>query len=191
MNIENKTDTIDERIENTKKLVGKFIEENDSLSSLGDYKDYIEKAINELKTTKEELEKETYMLLVVGGVKSGKSSLINALIGKESTIAKTGVETTIYPSIISSSKQDEIVVYEKRSGDEFKDDEHSDANAHDEEEAELIGVVINDIKGLSSAKNALVSKGIKKKIVDFLIFKYGKDSFINLKEHENQFNLEV
>ena len=166
MNIENKTDTIDERIENTKKLVGKFIEENDSLSSLGDYKDYIEKAINELKTTKEELEKETYMLLVVGGVKSGKSSLINALIGKESTIAKTGVETTIYPSIISSSKQDEIVVYEKRSGDEFKDDEHSDANAHDEEEAELIGVVINDIKGLSSAKNALVSKGIKKKIVD-------------------------
>ena len=56
MNIENKTDTIDERIENTKKLVGKFIEENDSLSSLGDYKDYIEKAINELKTTKEELE---------------------------------------------------------------------------------------------------------------------------------------
>ena len=94
MNIENKTDTIDERIENTKKLVGKFIEENDSLSSLGDYKDYIEKAINELKTTKEELEKETYMLLVVGGVKSGKSSLINALIGKESTIAKTGVETT-------------------------------------------------------------------------------------------------
>lgn len=31
----------------------------------------------------------------------------------------------------------------------------------------------------------------KKKIVDFLIFKYGKDSFINLKEHENQFNLEV
>ena len=87
MNIENKTDTIDERIENTKKLVGKFIEENDSLSSLGDYKDYIEKAINELKTTKEEL-KVDYL----GKIKDEHTLLIPKQFDKWDEISKNWIE---------------------------------------------------------------------------------------------------
>ncbi len=159
MNLEDNTKKLDRKIDNTKKLIDDFIQKNSDLSSLGEYKSIIEKTISEIKIIKEELEKESYMLLVIGGVKSGKSSLINALIGKESAITKTGVETTMYPSIISYYNKNEIIVYEKSA--------ESKPNAKETNyEASLVGDVINDIKGLSSAKETLYEKGIKKQQID-------------------------
>ena len=153
MDSQNYQKDIDHKIEETIKLIIDFENSYDNIDTLGTYKEYVEAAKHKLRISKEELEKENYMLMVMGGVKSGKSSLINTLIGEKISAAKLGVETTMYPSIISPSEKNEIVIYRKRSGDTPTDN-------HDKEV--LVSAVINDIKELSSAKEGLENFNIEK-----------------------------
>ncbi len=153
MDSQNYQKDIDHKIEETIKLIIDFENSYDNIDTLGTYKEYVEEAKHKLRISKEELEKENYMLMVMGGVKSGKSSLINTLVGEKISAAKLGVETTMYPSIISPSEKNEIVIYRKRSGDTPTDNHNK---------KDLVSAVINDIKELSSAKEGLENFNIEK-----------------------------
>lgn len=83
MDSQNYQKDIDHKIEETIKLIIDFENSYDNIDTLGTYKEYVEEAKHKLRISKEELEKENYMLMVMGGVKSGKSSLINTLVGEK------------------------------------------------------------------------------------------------------------
>jgi hypothetical protein len=95
----------------------------------------IEKSIDNLERVKFEINNNLYFLVIVGGVKSGKSSLINVLSGKKIATTAQGVETTSLPSIVSFDKEkNKIIVYKKNSFSGV-DDEN------------LLNAIIDDIKG--------------------------------------------
>jgi hypothetical protein len=111
-------------------------------------------AIDKIIRIKNELKSNLYFLIVIGGVKSGKSSLINVLSGKKIATTKLGVETTNYPSIVSYGDKDEIVIYRKQSTCEITNSMN------------LMDMVIDDIKRFDNSKKILEANLIDVLTVD-------------------------
>lgn len=94
--------------------------------------------INSLSTVKKELNSNKYFIAIIGGIKTGKSTLINLLCHKEVSKTQAGVETTKIPLIISANSEDKINIYRKKGG-------KGDPLKIEEKDRDL---VINYIKGL-------------------------------------------
>ncbi|MCT7525935.1 dynamin family protein [Aliarcobacter cryaerophilus] len=94
--------------------------------------------INSLSTVKKELNSNKYFIAIIGGIKTGKSTLINLLCHKEVSKTQAGVETTKIPLIISANSEDKINIYRKKG-------EIGDSLLIEEKDRDL---VINYIKGL-------------------------------------------
>lgn len=94
--------------------------------------------INSLSTVKKELNSNKYFIAIIGGIKTGKSTLINLLCHKEVSKTQAGVETTKIPLIISANSEDKINIYRKKG-------EKGDPLKIEEKDRDL---VINYIKGL-------------------------------------------
>lgn len=105
-------------------------------------KKILENTIDRITTVMYELQTNLYYLVVIGGVKSGKSTLINVLSGEKSATTNLGIETTLYPSIISHSSKNEIITYRRKIG-------------CNEGNAKLIELILNNIKGLPNAKETM------------------------------------
>lgn len=94
--------------------------------------------INSLSTVKKELNSNKYFIAIIGGIKTGKSTLINLLCHKEVSKTQAGVETTKIPLIISANSEDKINIYRKKG-------KIGDSLEIEEKDRDL---VINYIKGL-------------------------------------------
>lgn len=99
------------------------------------------KVSNSFKLTRELLEKGEFNLAVCGKVKNGKSSLINALIGKELLPVCTDVATSRVFKISHSEEEKFYVVYGNGNRKEISQDElsayGSQAHINKEGEAEI------------------------------------------------------
>lgn len=114
--------------------IEKFFNEQEELSN----KENLKNLKTDLSTVKKELNSNKYFIAIIGGIKTGKSTLINLLCHKEVSKTQAGVETTKIPLVISANSEDKINIYRKKGniGDNPKiTDEDRD-------------LVINYIKGL-------------------------------------------
>ena len=107
-------------------------------------KKILENTIDSITTVMYELQTNLYYLVVIGGVKSGKSTLTNVLSGEKTATTNLGIETTLYPSIISHGSKNEIITYSRKIGcDENKTNE------------DLIKLILDNIKGLPNSKEKM------------------------------------
>jgi len=67
--------------------------------------------ISNIERIKREFESTMFFVVTAGAIKSGKSTLINLLAHKEVSTTKQGKETTLRPAIISSGKEDKILLF--------------------------------------------------------------------------------
>ena len=67
--------------------------------------------INNIDRIKKEFESEIFFIVASGGLKSGKSTLINLLAHKEISTTAQGKETTLRPSIVTSGDEDKILIF--------------------------------------------------------------------------------
>ena len=102
-----------ENIKNSLKEIENFFKSNKENVDSSHYSKELNKIINDLIRIKKEIESETYFISIVGGIKTGKSTLINLLCHQTVSTTRAGVETTKRPVIISSGKEDKIFVFEK------------------------------------------------------------------------------
>ena len=114
--------------------IEKFFNEQEELSN----KENLKNLKTDLSTVKKELNSNKYFIAIIGGIKTGKSTLINLLCHKEVSKTQAGVETTKIPLVISANSEDKINIYRKKGniGDNPK--------ITDEDR----NLVINYIKGL-------------------------------------------
>ena len=114
--------------------IEKFFNEQEELSN----KENLKNLKTDLSTVKKELNSNKYFIAIIGGIKTGKSTLINLLCHKEVSKTQAGVETTKIPLIISANSEDKINIYRKKG-------EKGDSLKIEEKDRDL---VINYIKGL-------------------------------------------
>lgn len=123
--------------------------------------------INSLSTVKKELNSNKYFIAIIGGIKTGKSTLINLLCHKEVSKTQAGVETTKIPLIISANSEDKINIYRKKG-------KIGDSLEIEEKDRDL---VINYIKGLDEFDENN-ENSIEKEIKDYdedKLYKYVTD----------------
>lgn len=126
-------------------LIEDFLQNHKTASEIKnntELKKIFENTIDRITTVMYELQTNLYYLVVIGGVKSGKSTLINVLSGEKSATTNLGIETTLYPSIISHGGKNEIITYRRKIGC----NENNDT---------LIELILNNIKGLPNAKEKM------------------------------------
>lgn len=123
--------------------------------------------INSLSTVKKELNSNKYFIAIIGGIKTGKSTLINLLCHKEVSKTQAGVETTKIPLVISANSEDKINIYRKKG-------KIGDSLEIEEKDRDL---VINYIKGLDEFDENN-ENSIEKEIEDYdedKLYKYVTD----------------
>lgn len=108
---------------------------------------------NELIQIENETRSEMYFIMIAGGIKSGKSSLINLLSREEVAKTQLGQETTLRPSIISRGNEDKIIVYYR-----------SDSN-----EKEALNAAISHIKGFDQNSSGLKKYGVRAEPIEFTV----------------------
>lgn len=115
-----------------------FESKKDEISS-SMYSKELNKIFKDLTRIRKEIDSETYFISIIGGIKTGKSTLINLLCHKNVSTTRAGVETTKRPVIVSSGEEDKIVI--------FKKEEISALNVDDNDR----NLVIDYIKGLDTS----------------------------------------
>lgn len=114
-----------------------FESKKDEISS-SMYSKELNKIFKDLSRIRKEIDSETYFISIIGGIKTGKSTLINLLCHKNVSTTRAGVETTKRPVIVSIGEEDKIIIFKKDdiSGKDVDDDERNS--------------VIDYVKGLDS-----------------------------------------
>lgn len=114
-----------------------FESKKDEISS-SMYSKELNKIFKDLSRIRKEIDSETYFISIIGGIKTGKSTLINLLCHKNVSTTRAGVETTKRPVIVSVGDEDKIVI--------FKKEEISALNVDDNDR----NLVIDYVKGLDT-----------------------------------------
>ena len=114
-----------------------FESKKDEISS-SMYSKELNNIFKKLSRIRKEIDSETYFISIIGGIKTGKSTLINLLCHKNVSTTRAGVETTKRPVIVSIGEEDKIIIFRKGdiSGKDVDNDERN--------------LVIDYVKGLDS-----------------------------------------
>jgi len=148
--------------------IDKFLDENPLSKDTAEY-EKIQILLDKLKQIKEEFSNGVFFISVLGGVKSGKSTLINLLSHKKVSTTRTGVETTLRPLIVSKANntditKDTIFAYKKVGISSSKDFEITKADFDE---------CINHIKGFGKKPNAnnieIIENDLNKDIIEDLL----------------------
>ena len=115
-----------------------FESKKDEISS-SMYSKELNKIFKDLTRIRKEIDSETYFISIIGGIKTGKSTLINLLCHKNVSTTRAGVETTKRPVIVSSGEEDKIII--------FKKEELSSLDIDDNDR----NLVIDYVKGLDTS----------------------------------------
>jgi len=150
--------------ENLKKELKSFIDNNCSRIEKNDkslcHSFELESIINKIKNTKSEFDSQLFIIIVVGPVKSGKSTLVN-LLANDHVSPTDFVECTMRPSIIKQSKNKSIDQYFPLYAKNNIDEVFNDVISH------IKGVKpANEIEGLVASKNSveLSKENLDKKV---------------------------
>lgn len=133
--------------------IEKFFESKKSQISSSMYSKELHKIFKDLTRIRKEIDSETYFISIIGGIKTGKSTLINLLCHKNVSTTRAGVETTKRPVIVSSGEEDSIVI--------FKKEELSSLDVDDNDR----NLVIDYVKGLDTVLPDYI-KIINKELVE-------------------------
>ncbi|MEO2068203.1 MAG: dynamin family protein [Desulfurobacteriaceae bacterium] len=103
--------------------------------------------LNNIKRIKKELETDSFVVIICGGLKSGKSTLINLLCHKEVSPTRLGRETTVRPCIFSRGETSKVLLFYGRP----KDKTHK---------KNLFHAIIDYVKGIVDEKE-LAKEGLE------------------------------
>lgn len=112
---------------------------------------------------KNELESGMFFIAASGGLKSGKSTLINLLSHFNVSVTKQGQETTLRPSVVFSGKDSKIITFTLRN-----------SNIEEQQKGDIFDLCIDYIKGFDKLN---IDKTLKEYDVDV--------KFYNLEEGNN------
>jgi len=103
--------------------------------------------LNNIKRIKKELETDSFVVIICGGLKSGKSTLINLLCHREVSPTRLGRETTVRPCIFSSGETSRVLLFYGRPKNKIH-------------KKELFHTIIDYVKGIVDEKE-LAKKGLE------------------------------
>jgi len=104
--------------------------------------------LNNIKRIKKELETDSFVVIICGGLKSGKSTLINLLCHREVSPTRLGRETTVRPCIFSAGETSRVLLFYGRP----KDKNHK---------KNLFHAIIDYIKGIVDEKELIDKEGLE------------------------------